>query len=105
MAEQANEQPRDPREYWRRHLAGCRRSGLKYAEYCRRHELTESAFGYWRKKLSAESEEKSEFIELKVSTGDPVGIEIILRNQIRVVVHSDIDRASLLRLIEVLEAR
>jgi len=105
MGERPRERPGDPKGFWRRHIAECGRSGLSYAEYCRRRDLSESAFGYWRKKLSAESEGKSEFIELKVRTGDPLGIEITLRNQIRVVVHSDIDKASLLRLIEVLEAR
>lgn len=103
MGERAKEQCRDPREYWKRHLADCRRSGLTYAEYCRRHELTESAFGYWRKKLSAVSEEKREFVELRVIAGDPARIEIVLRNQIRLVVHSDFDEAQLLRLVEVLE--
>ena len=104
MAGQANGQTGEPREYWRRHLSDCRKSGLSYAEYCRRHDLSESTFGYWRKKLLSSPQEKPEFIELKVGAGDPGCIEIILRNQIRLIVHSVFDEAPLLRLIEVLEA-
>ena len=104
MAERAEKKPEDRMAYWRRHLAHCRRSGFTYAEYCRRHELTESAFGYWRKKLSAQAEEEPEFVELRVTPGDRAGIEIILRNEIRLVVHSDFDEAPLVKLVEVLEA-
>ena len=104
MVERAKKQAADLGEYWRQHLADCRSSGLSYAEYSRRHDLSESVFGYWRKKLSAESEERPEFVELKVTSGGPAGIQIILRNEIRLVVHSDFDEALLVKLIEVLEA-
>ena len=63
MAERAKRQPQDSLEFWTRHLADCRRSGLSYAEYGRRHDLAECAFGYWRKKASAQSEEKPQFVE------------------------------------------
>ncbi len=104
MEGQTKKKAGDPREFWARHLADYRRSGLSYAEYCRRHDLTESAFGYWRRKLSASPQGKPAFVELKVAAADPGGIEIILRNQIRVAVDSDFDKALLVRLIGVLEA-
>ena len=81
-----------------------RRSGLSYAEYARRHELKESTFAYWRKRLSRSSLGKSVFVELKVSTNKTSGIEIILQNRIRLGVGSDFDKAVLKKLVGVLES-
>ena len=92
------------REYWRRHIDGCRESGLSYAEYARGHDLKESAFSYWRRRLSDSSGEKSGFVELKVSTRKTEGVEIVLRNQIRISVGTDFDEAVLRKLIGVLES-
>ena len=90
------------REFWSRHIAECRASGLSYAEYARGHNLKESAFSYWRKRLSESSREKSALVELKVSASTTRGIEIILGNQMRVCVSSDFDEAVLRKLIGVL---
>ena len=90
-------------EFWWRHIAECRESGLSYAEYSRRHELKGSSFAYWRKRFLESSSEKSAFVELKVSASTRSGIEIILANQIRVCVGSDFDEAVLKKLIGVLE--
>ena len=93
-----------PWEFWARHLRECQESGLSYAAYCRRHDLTESAFGYWRKKLLAVQQDRFGFVELKVSAGKRSGIEVVLRNQIRLGIEADFDEAVLKRVIGVLEA-
>ena len=36
---------------WRVHLDAQSNSGLSRAEYCRQHDLSYHAFGYWRRKL------------------------------------------------------
>lgn len=91
-------------EFWRHHVSECRGSGLSYAEYARRNDLKESAFGYWRKRLSESSPEKPAFVELKVSARETGGIEIVLRNSIRIRVGSDFDETMLKKLIGVLES-
>ena len=91
------------REFWGRHIAECRGSGLSYAEYCRRHDLAESTFTYWRKRFSVAQQGRSGFVELKVSAHKRSDIEIILRNQIRLSVCSDFDEVLLKKLIGVVE--
>ena len=90
------------REIWLRHIAECRESGLNYAEYARRHDLKESAFCYWRQRLSESSGAKPAFVELKVSESRTSGIEIIFGSQIRVSLRSDFDEKVLERLIGML---
>ena len=91
-------------EFWQHHIGECRRSGLSYAEYARGNDLKESAFGYWRRKLSESCGEESGFVELKVSGQRMSGIEIVLRNQMRISVASDFDEATLRKLIGVLQS-
>ena len=91
-------------EFWRQHLTACRKSGLSYAEYCRRNDLIESAFGYWRKKIVVRPNGRSGFVELRVSPGVSGSIEVILRNQIRLVMGPDFDEGVLSKLVRVLES-
>ena len=91
------------RGFWAEHLSDCHESGLSYAAYCRRHDLKESTFAYWRRRLLAAQQGRSEFVELKVSAGKRSDIEIILRNQLRLSVCSDFDEVLLKKLIGVVE--
>ena len=90
-------------EYWKQHLAVCRRSGLSYAEYCRRNDLTESAFGYWRRQLSSSGAGRSGFVELRVSPGVAEGIQVTLRNRTSLRIGADFDEGVLSKLLRVLE--
>ena len=90
------------REFWAKHLSDSDESGLSYAEYCRRHDLKESTFAYWRRRLLAAQQGRSEFVELKVSAHKKSDIEIILRNQLRLSVNSGFDETVLKKLIGVL---
>jgi transposase-like protein len=92
------------REFWAKHLSDSHASGLSYAGYCRRHDLKESTFSYWRRRLSAAQPGRSGFVELKVTAGDRSGIEIILRNQIKLGIEVDFDEVVLKRVIGVLES-
>ena len=91
-------------EFWQHHISECRRSGLSYAEYARGNDLKESAFVYWRRKLSECSGQESEFVELKVSGREASGIEIVLRNHIRIGVGLDFNETTLKKLIGVLRS-
>ena len=102
MGQSKRDLSKQRKEVWRRHIAECRESGLSYAEYARRHELKESAFCYWRQRLSGSSGQKPAFVELKVSESRTSGIQIIFRNQIRVSLSSDFDEKVLERLIGML---
>ena len=41
-------------EKWRRRIAEQRESGLSIAAYCRRHDLTQVSFHYWKRRLRDE---------------------------------------------------
>jgi transposase-like protein len=90
-------------EFWRLHIGECRKSGLSYAEYARRHDLKDGAFGYWRKKFWESSQEESAFVELKVPVRETSRIEVVLRNHIRITVGSDFDATTLKKLVGVLQ--
>ena len=38
--------------YWTEHIAAWHKSGLSQGAYCRRHGLSQSSWGYWRKRLA-----------------------------------------------------
>ena len=40
-------------EFWQDHLNAQQRSGLSIGGYCRKQGLTQSAFGYWQRKLAS----------------------------------------------------
>ncbi len=89
MEESSSDDDGSRRELWAKHLSDCHVSGLSYAAYCRRHDLAESTYAYWRRRLSAAQPGRSGFAELKVTAGKRSGIEIILRNQIRLGIDCD----------------
>ena len=43
--------------YWSEHIAAWHRSGLSQGAYCRRHGLSQSSWGYWRKRLATSADE------------------------------------------------
>jgi len=90
--------------FWQRHVAECRKSGLSFAEYARRHDLKDGAFGYWRKKLSESSQQKPAFVELKVPAQKTNGIEIVIGDHMRISVGSDFDEATLKKLVGILRS-
>jgi len=104
MAETNNKQIINRDEFWRQHLVACRRRGLSYAEYCRQNDLTESAFGYWRRQLSSPRTGRPGFVELRVCPGGTNGIQVTLRNRISLTIGEDFDEGVLSKLVRVLES-
>ena len=45
--------------YWSEHIEAWHRSGLSQGAYCRRHGLSQSSWGYWRKRLARSADEEA----------------------------------------------
>lgn len=39
------------RPFWQKHLRAWSESGLTQADYCRQHQLSRAAFGWWKRQL------------------------------------------------------
>lgn len=92
----------DKRKIWERHLRDCERSGLPQEEYCAKHGLSMSSFGYWRTKLRRETR-RGEFVE--VGGAGTAAKELVLEiNGMRLCIPAEFDAASLKRTLEVLRA-
>jgi transposase-like protein len=65
------------RRRWRELLAEQQRSGLSVAEFCRRREVSENSFYYWRRRLLEEGAPQAEaFMPLTVVGTASVEIEL-----------------------------
>ena len=53
MAASATEHRSEKAAYWAGHFESWRGSGLSQGAYCRRYGLSQSSWGYWRKRLEA----------------------------------------------------
>tara|TARA_B100000949_G_C13838047_1_gene267360 strand:- start:98 stop:406 length:309 start_codon:yes stop_codon:yes gene_type:complete len=52
--------------FWIRHIEAWKDRGVSIVKYCETESLSRSAFGYWRKKLSAPKPPADGFLKLKV---------------------------------------
>ena len=52
------------REFWMRHVKAWRASGLKQAQYCRRHGLVKGTLGYWASTLNRSRATGSALVEV-----------------------------------------
>lgn len=94
----------DRREQMRRWLALRERRGLTFAELSRRTGVPVPTLSSWSGKLRREAEECAAFVEL-VPRAEPAGgrIEIVLRNDRRLIVGADVDAETLTRVAAALE--
>jgi hypothetical protein len=60
-------------QYWRRHLAACRRSGQSVRTYCRVEGLSEPSFYAWRRVLTERGREHATSPRLRENTAAVVG--------------------------------
>jgi len=59
---------------WRRTVREQRQSGLSIREFCRKHEVRETAFYFWRRELArrgAAQRRTTTFLPVGVATGQP----------------------------------
>jgi len=98
------------RRRWEAHLTAAAKSGLSRAEYCRQHNLSYHAMGYWHKKLSREKSQQT-FVPVKMaiirndSQRDKSGLRVILPGKMSIAVEDNFSPATLERLLTVLESR
>lgn len=85
---------------WAKRLKEQERSGLSQAAYCRRENLNEKQFYYWRRKAKDSNESKGKFIE--VSGASKSNFELHLQNGLRVNVPVNFEEEGLKKLLEVL---
>jgi transposase-like protein len=93
---------------WRRRLRQHTESGQSVRAWCRRHEVTETAFYWWRKELArrdAESQTAS-FVPIHVAEDRPEGgdsqIEIVLADGRCVRLTGPVNREMLTAVLDVL---
>jgi len=86
------------KEEWARLIAAQKASNLSGAEWCRKNNVRENQFFYWRKALEGQSEKQ--FVRIG---GDRL-LEICFLDGVRISVPADFDEASLKRLVGVLRA-
>jgi hypothetical protein len=92
-------------EFWSHHIAAWKESGLNIREYCELEDLSKSAFGYWRRKLTAPEPPAGGFVELKFnSSGNDGLIHIRLRRGIELGVVPGTDTKYLCELVNTLES-
>ena len=96
-------------QYWRQVLARWRSSGLSVRAYCELHRISQPSFYWWRRQVSRRDSTRPRFLPVRVvpdavaPDGDDDAIEVVLANQRCLRVRPGFDRATLVRLLDVLE--
>jgi hypothetical protein len=97
------------REFWARHVAAWRASGLSQKAYCAREGLRPSTLGWWRWKLGeGERPERPRalaprLVPVRLQAAGSAGFELHLVGERRLHIPNDFDQDALVRLLRVLE--
>ncbi len=112
------------RPFWQEHLRAWSESGLTQADYCRQHQLSAAAFGWWKRRLEGKPKARKRssgtkqqghgrtpvrFVEVQrgpdVNTSAPVPVyEVLLSRGRAIRVGHEFDPDVLKRLIATVEA-
>jgi len=66
------------RPFWQKHLRAWSQSGLTQADYCRRHQLSAPAFGWWKRQLEGKPKVRKKPLAAKQSErGDPATVRFV----------------------------
>lgn len=95
--------------FWRAHIRAWGKSGLSQNDYCRRNQLKNNQFGYWKKKMAEQSGRAVSFIPVPVDKplpafagGKSSGLTVVLRNGIGIQLDNDFTAAALSQVIALL---
>ena len=100
--------------YWRKAIREAARSGLSIREFCRRHELKESQFHWWQRRLRASGpsgakdkptgERAASFALVSEEAGAvEAGLELVLADGRRLRIGRGVDEETLRRVLGVVE--
>jgi transposase len=94
---------------WRIIIGRWRRSGLSVRAFCRRENIKEPQFYWWRRKLEQADQQKTAFLPVHVvadEAPDPAarGVEVVLANGRCLRVRPGFDADTLVKLVDLLEA-
>lgn len=100
--------------YWRKTIREAARSGLSIREFCRRHDLKESQFHWWQRRLRASgrasakskpTEESSASFALVSEEGGAVeaGLELVLADGRRLRIGRGVDEETLRTVLAAVE--
>jgi len=113
------------RPFWQQHLRAWSQSGLTQADYCRQHQLSRAAFGWWKRQLQGKPKPRRslpdtkrprhdrqtavQFVEVQrgpdISPGSSAAVYEVLLSQGRAIrIGHDFDPDVLKRLIATVEA-
>jgi transposase len=107
MARAARGGSKEP--YWRQVLARWRASGLSVRAYCEARDISVPSFYRWRRELQRRDPDRPQFLPVRVvaepvaSDGDGGAIEVVLTGGRCLRVRPGFDRATLVRLLDVLD--
>lgn len=100
---------------WEFHVRALSESGLSRAEYCRRHNLSGRALGYWQEKLRpSESTEAnpSQLVAVMIPVKEPAqtfdapaSLHLLLPGNLSIAVGDHFSPQTLSRLLSTLEGR
>ena len=85
---------------WQKRFAEQARSGLSIAQWCRQKGLRANRYYYWKQRLGGSGLEASKKNFVEISRGE--AIELQIRENIRIRVSANFDRAALKGLLELL---
>jgi transposase len=98
------------RPFWLAHLAAWEKSGSTQTAYCREHNLSRDAFGWWRRKfrerpaaeLPVLVQVPTESPRLAVPVDDFSGLRLVLPRDMRLEISRWFDPATLSRVVTTL---
>ncbi len=97
------------RKIWGQHIHEWQAEGITQSEYCRRHNLKDHQFTYWKKRLISPPAPAVSFFEVPIDsqfqTAIPsagTGLKLVINNRCHIAIERDFDVATFQRLIKAL---
>jgi len=93
--------PKEKRQFWEDHVQAWQHSGLTQAEYCRKNNLKNHRWWYWRKRISHPPDTDVTFVPLCFSSNKTsrTGISVVTPNGYRIECDTGFDFSKLRQLI------
>jgi len=104
----------DKRRFWEAHVRAWQKSGLSQNEYCRRSEISNGQFCYWKRVLCKNPDKSSSaFVPVPINSEQRLqqeqkqdsGLTILLNNDIRIRLSKRFDPTTLASAAEALRGK